>query len=109
MSAPLGAVGGPRALAGSTGLRWGVWGPAVHVPLRGVWAVGLPGGRWTEGARGAACPPAHLFRLRALVPSVSDQRIASIAVNGSGDWIAFGCSGLDCLPWPPSPPAAGLR
>ncbi|KAK2509227.1 hypothetical protein MC885_009195 [Smutsia gigantea] len=26
--------------------------------------------------------------------SISDQRIASIAINSSGDWIAFGCSGL---------------
>ncbi|XP_058920761.1 periodic tryptophan protein 2 homolog isoform X1 [Kogia breviceps] len=29
--------------------------------------------------------------------SVSDQRVSSIAVNGSGDWIAFGCSGLGQL------------
>lgn len=25
--------------------------------------------------------------------SISDQRIASVAINGSGDWIGFGCSG----------------
>ncbi|XP_022371691.1 periodic tryptophan protein 2 homolog [Enhydra lutris kenyoni] len=29
--------------------------------------------------------------------SISDQRIASIAINGSGDWVAFGCSGLGQL------------
>ncbi|XP_073743181.1 periodic tryptophan protein 2 homolog isoform X4 [Callorhinus ursinus] len=29
--------------------------------------------------------------------SISDRRIASIALNGSGDWIAFGCSGLGQL------------
>ncbi|XP_038616528.1 periodic tryptophan protein 2 homolog [Tachyglossus aculeatus] len=29
--------------------------------------------------------------------SISDQRIASISVNSSGDWIAFGCSGLGQL------------
>nr|XP_031316555.1 periodic tryptophan protein 2 homolog isoform X1 [Camelus dromedarius] len=29
--------------------------------------------------------------------SVSDQRVASIAINSSGDWIAFGCSGLGQL------------
>ncbi|XP_060007036.1 periodic tryptophan protein 2 homolog isoform X2 [Lagenorhynchus albirostris] len=29
--------------------------------------------------------------------SVSDQRVSSIAINGSGDWIAFGCSGLGQL------------
>ncbi|KAJ7320622.1 hypothetical protein JRQ81_020133 [Phrynocephalus forsythii] len=29
--------------------------------------------------------------------SISDQRIASIAINCTGDWIAFGCSGLGQL------------
>ncbi|XP_067116836.1 PWP2 small subunit processome component [Osmerus mordax] len=29
--------------------------------------------------------------------SISDQRIASVAINGSGDWIGFGCSGLGQL------------
>ncbi|XP_051685245.2 periodic tryptophan protein 2 homolog [Oryctolagus cuniculus] len=29
--------------------------------------------------------------------SISDQRIASVAVNSTGDWIAFGCSGLGQL------------
>ncbi|XP_058379195.1 periodic tryptophan protein 2 homolog isoform X2 [Diceros bicornis minor] len=29
--------------------------------------------------------------------SISDQRIASISINSSGDWIAFGCSGLGQL------------
>ncbi|XP_037686667.1 periodic tryptophan protein 2 homolog isoform X2 [Choloepus didactylus] len=29
--------------------------------------------------------------------SISDQRIASVAINSSGDWIAFGCSGLGQL------------
>ncbi|KAI5941449.1 periodic tryptophan protein 2 homolog [Manis javanica] len=29
--------------------------------------------------------------------SISDQRITSIAINSSGDWIAFGCSGLGQL------------
>ncbi|XP_017822568.3 periodic tryptophan protein 2 homolog isoform X2 [Callithrix jacchus] len=29
--------------------------------------------------------------------SISDQSIASVAVNSSGDWIAFGCSGLGQL------------
>ncbi|KFO28101.1 Periodic tryptophan protein 2 like protein, partial [Fukomys damarensis] len=29
--------------------------------------------------------------------SISDQRISSIAINSSGDWIAFGCSGLGQL------------
>ncbi|KAM9088642.1 periodic tryptophan protein 2 homolog isoform 2-T3 [Megaptera novaeangliae] len=29
--------------------------------------------------------------------SASDQRVSSIAINGSGDWIAFGCSGLGQL------------
>lgn len=29
--------------------------------------------------------------------SISDQSIASIAFNASGDWIAFGCSGLGQL------------
>ncbi|XP_072595331.1 periodic tryptophan protein 2 homolog [Vulpes vulpes] len=29
--------------------------------------------------------------------SISDQSIASIAVNSSGDWLAFGCSGLGQL------------
>lgn len=27
------------------------------------------------------------------LPSISDQRVASVAINSSGDWIAFGCSG----------------
>ncbi|XP_042316227.1 periodic tryptophan protein 2 homolog [Sceloporus undulatus] len=29
--------------------------------------------------------------------SISDQRIASISVNSTGDWIAFGCAGLGQL------------
>ncbi|KAM6894090.1 PWP2 small subunit processome component [Xenentodon cancila] len=29
--------------------------------------------------------------------SISDQRIASVAINGSGDWIAFGCSRMGQL------------
>uniref|UniRef100_A0A673A4F7 Periodic tryptophan protein 2 homolog n=1 Tax=Sphaeramia orbicularis TaxID=375764 RepID=A0A673A4F7_9TELE len=29
--------------------------------------------------------------------SISDQRIASVALNCSGDWIAFGCSGMGQL------------
>ncbi|XP_030059627.1 periodic tryptophan protein 2 homolog [Microcaecilia unicolor] len=29
--------------------------------------------------------------------SISDQSIASIAINGTGDWIAFGCSGPGLL------------
>ncbi|XP_036401269.1 PWP2 small subunit processome component [Megalops cyprinoides] len=29
--------------------------------------------------------------------SISDQRIASISINGTGDWIGFGCSGLGQL------------
>ncbi|KAM4601645.1 PWP2 small subunit processome component isoform 2-T2 [Polymixia lowei] len=29
--------------------------------------------------------------------SISDQRIASIALNSSGDWIGFGCSGMGQL------------
>ncbi|VTJ77688.1 Hypothetical predicted protein [Marmota monax] len=29
--------------------------------------------------------------------SISDQRITSVAINSSGDWIAFGCSGLGQL------------
>uniref|UniRef100_A0A8C5DY81 Small-subunit processome Utp12 domain-containing protein n=1 Tax=Gouania willdenowi TaxID=441366 RepID=A0A8C5DY81_GOUWI len=29
--------------------------------------------------------------------SISDQRISSIAINSSGDWIGFGCSGLGQL------------
>ncbi|KAJ8379169.1 hypothetical protein AAFF_G00230810 [Aldrovandia affinis] len=29
--------------------------------------------------------------------SISDQSIASISINGSGDWIGFGCSGLGQL------------
>ncbi|XP_012926824.1 periodic tryptophan protein 2 homolog isoform X2 [Heterocephalus glaber] len=29
--------------------------------------------------------------------SISDQKISSIAINSSGDWIAFGCSGLGQL------------
>ncbi|KAL2102294.1 hypothetical protein ACEWY4_001462 [Coilia grayii] len=29
--------------------------------------------------------------------SISDQRIATIAMNGPGDWIGFGCSGLGQL------------
>ncbi|XP_012882812.1 PREDICTED: periodic tryptophan protein 2 homolog [Dipodomys ordii] len=29
--------------------------------------------------------------------SISDQRISSVAINSSGDWIAFGCSGLGQL------------
>uniref|UniRef100_A0A667XMP3 PWP2 small subunit processome component n=1 Tax=Myripristis murdjan TaxID=586833 RepID=A0A667XMP3_9TELE len=29
--------------------------------------------------------------------SISDQRIASVAMNSSGDWIGFGCSGLGQL------------
>ncbi|MBN3304997.1 PWP2 protein, partial [Amia calva] len=29
--------------------------------------------------------------------SISDQRIASISINGTGDWIAFGCAGLGQL------------
>ncbi|XP_062060510.1 periodic tryptophan protein 2 homolog [Lepus europaeus] len=29
--------------------------------------------------------------------SISDQRIASVAINSTGDWIAFGCSGLGQL------------
>ncbi|XP_042724036.1 periodic tryptophan protein 2 homolog [Lagopus leucura] len=29
--------------------------------------------------------------------SISDQRIASISINSTGDWIAFGCSGLGQL------------
>uniref|UniRef100_A0A2K5ZU66 PWP2 small subunit processome component n=1 Tax=Mandrillus leucophaeus TaxID=9568 RepID=A0A2K5ZU66_MANLE len=29
--------------------------------------------------------------------SISDQSIASVAINSSGDWIAFGCSGLGQL------------
>uniref|UniRef100_A0A663N554 PWP2 small subunit processome component n=1 Tax=Athene cunicularia TaxID=194338 RepID=A0A663N554_ATHCN len=28
--------------------------------------------------------------------SISDQRIASISINCTGDWIAFGCSGFSC-------------
>lgn len=32
------------------------------------------------------------------LPSISDQRVASVAINSSGDWIAFGCSGwFPCL------------
>ncbi|KAM8977784.1 periodic tryptophan protein 2 homolog [Pelodytes ibericus] len=29
--------------------------------------------------------------------SISDQRVSSITINNSGDWIAFGCSGLGQL------------
>ncbi|XP_055975200.1 periodic tryptophan protein 2 homolog [Sorex fumeus] len=29
--------------------------------------------------------------------SISDQRITSVAINSSGDWVAFGCSGLGQL------------
>ncbi|XP_053312786.1 periodic tryptophan protein 2 homolog [Spea bombifrons] len=29
--------------------------------------------------------------------SISDQRISSVTINSSGDWIAFGCSGLGQL------------
>nr|XP_040037012.1 PWP2 small subunit processome component [Gasterosteus aculeatus aculeatus] len=29
--------------------------------------------------------------------SISQQRISSVAINGSGDWIGFGCSGLGQL------------
>ncbi|XP_061685876.1 PWP2 small subunit processome component [Syngnathoides biaculeatus] len=29
--------------------------------------------------------------------SISDQKIASVALNNSGDWIAFGCSGMGQL------------
>nr|AAI28481.1 Pwp2 protein [Mus musculus] len=29
--------------------------------------------------------------------SISDQRVASVAINSSGDWIAFGCSGMGQL------------
>ncbi|XP_053273012.1 PWP2 small subunit processome component [Pleuronectes platessa] len=29
--------------------------------------------------------------------SISDQRIASVAINSSGDWIGFGCSGMGQL------------
>ncbi|XP_057686197.1 PWP2 small subunit processome component [Corythoichthys intestinalis] len=29
--------------------------------------------------------------------SISDQKIASVALNSSGDWIAFGCSGMGQL------------
>lgn len=29
--------------------------------------------------------------------SISDQRVESVAVNGSGDWIALGCSGPSLL------------
>ncbi|XP_064135601.1 periodic tryptophan protein 2 homolog isoform X2 [Loxodonta africana] len=29
--------------------------------------------------------------------SISDQRISSIAINSTGDWVAFGCSGLGQL------------
>lgn len=29
-----------------------------------------------------------------LVYSISDQSITSVAINSSGDWVAFGCSGL---------------
>uniref|UniRef100_A0A667Y1P0 PWP2 small subunit processome component n=1 Tax=Myripristis murdjan TaxID=586833 RepID=A0A667Y1P0_9TELE len=37
----------------------------------------------------------HYFHV---VPcSISDQRIASVAMNSSGDWIGFGCSGLGQL------------
>ncbi|OXB69630.1 UNVERIFIED_CONTAM: hypothetical protein H355_014030, partial [Colinus virginianus] len=31
------------------------------------------------------------------VANISDQRIASISINSTGDWIAFGCSGLGQL------------
>lgn len=36
------------------------------------------------------------------LPSISDQRVASVAINSSGDWIAFGCSG-----WSPCPALEG--
>lgn len=29
--------------------------------------------------------------------SISDQRIASVAINNSGDWIGFGCSGKSLM------------
>ncbi|XP_004696955.1 periodic tryptophan protein 2 homolog [Echinops telfairi] len=29
--------------------------------------------------------------------SISDQRVSSVAINSSGDWVAFGCSGLGQL------------
>lgn len=30
--------------------------------------------------------------------SISDQRIESVAINSSGDWIALGCSGSSSCP-----------
>lgn len=30
--------------------------------------------------------------------SISDQRIASVAINSTGDWIGFGCSGKKSFP-----------
>lgn len=60
--------------------RWG-WG-AEHQAGDGPGLTVLP-----------ACPPSPCPN-GALLLSVSDQRIASIAINGSGDWVAFGCSGV---------------
>lgn len=34
------------------------------------------------------------LNLLAFKCSISDQRIASISINSTGDWIAFGCSGM---------------
>lgn len=47
-------------------------------------AVGGTG--WLDGLDA----PAHHHNFL----SISDQRISSVAINSSGDWIAFGCSGL---------------
>lgn len=65
----------------------GPWGASM-------WGPGLlqEGGRVQQWA---GWPP--LFTLPSLCPcllSISDQRVASVAINSSGDWIAFGCSGL---------------
>lgn len=40
--------------------------------------------------------------LYSCLPSISDQRVASVAINSSGDWIALGCSG-----WFPCPAVEG--
>jgi hypothetical protein len=40
----------------------------------------------------------------AFLLSISDQRIASVAINSSGDWIAFGCSGAFSIAIETEPP-----
>lgn len=61
------------------GLMAGPVGVGVCVKYVGLgWCLSLPGDPW----------PPHL------VYSISDQSITSVAINSSGDWVAFGCSGL---------------